>query len=707
MKSFFAEYISEQISITVKQVISAVKLFEEGNTVPFVSRYRKEATGNLDEEKLFEIEKFLKLYNELESRKETILKTIDEQGKLSPELRSQIEKICDSTLLEDIYLPYKPKRKTRASVARDSGLEPLALSVIEQKDFNVKALAEKYLCENYPDTEKVLQGARDIIAEMISEDSFIRDSLRRLYIREAVITSKVVKGKDEEGNNYRDYFEYNEAVVKCKSHRFMAITRGEKEGFLKVKISVNGDEPVGIIRKKYLRGNNEASRQVEMAIEDSYKRLLHPSMENDTLSYYGELSGKEAIRVFSSNLRQLLMLPPLGPSRILAIDPGFRSGCKIVCLDEHGSLLHNQNIYPHAPQNEKALAGKKIITLIEMYKIDAIAIGNGTASRETEHFIKSLRFKNDIKVFVVDESGASVYSASPVARKEFPGYDVTVRGAVSIGRRLIDPLAELIKIDPEAIGVGQYQHDVNPGHLKEELANVVVSCVNSVGVNINTASEELLKFISGLNAKTASGIIDYRNKKGGIKSREEIKKVKGIGETVFQQCAGFIRIPESANPLDNTAVHPESYYIVEKMARELKMKSEELAGNREKLKGINPDKFTDEKAGRETISDIINELLKPGRDPRGIPQMFAFDETIRSINDLKEDMILPGIVTNLTNFGVFVDIGLKISGLIHISELADKFISSPTEVVSLHQQLSVKVKSVDYERKRIQLTLKF
>ncbi len=666
MKIYFVDFIAAEAGILNKQIVASVKLFDDGNTVPFISRYRKEVTGNLDEEKLFLIEKYLKQYNELEERKVTVLNTISELGKLTPELKEQIEKTCDSTLLEDLYLPYKPKRKTRASTARENGLEPLALTILEQKNIDAEQAAEKYINDVFSGTEKVLQGARDIIAEMISEDSSVRDILRRLYIREAIITVKVVKGKEEEGANYRDYYAHTEPVTRCKSHRFMAILRGEKEGFLKVKISVDDEKVLQIIRRKYIRNNSEAAEQVSLATEESYKRLLHPSMENDTTAYYKDVSGNEAIKVFSSNLRQLLMLPPLGPARILALDPGYRSGCKVVCLDDHGSLLHNQTIYPHPPQSDRVLAGKKIITLIEMYKIDAIAIGNGTASRDTENFIKSLKYKNDIKVFVVDESGASVYSASAVARKEFPDYDVTVRGAVSIGRRLIDPLAELIKIDPEAIGVGQYQHDVSSKQLKEELGNVVISCVNAVGVNVNTASEELLKYVSGLNTKTAAAFIDYRNKKGGIKSREEFKKVKGIGDAAFQQCAGFIRVPESVNPLDNTAVHPESYPVVLKMAGDLKVDTATLAGNKEIIERISPEKYINSQTGKETVNDIISELRKQGRDPRGKPKMFAFDNTIKSVADLKEGMVLPGIVTNLTNFGVFVDIGIKVNGLIHI-----------------------------------------
>jgi uncharacterized protein len=707
MKNYFVDYATKLLAITSGQLHAAVTLLEEGNTVPFISRYRKEATGNMDEVKVFAAEKLLKQYNELEERKQTILQTIDEQGKLTDELRKHIEATCDMTVLEDIYMPYKPKRRTRAMTARENGLEPLALLILQQKPFAIEAEAEKLVCEAYPLAADVIKGACDIIAEMISEDAGVRESLRRLYVREAIMISKAAKGKEEEGANFRDYFDYSEPMCRSKSHRLMAVMRGEKDGYLKVKVSVDDEKALEIISRKYVRGNNASSKLVAEAAADSFKRLLHPSMESDVRTHYFEIASDEAIKVFSSNLRQLLMLPPLGPARILAIDPGFRTGCKIVCLDEHGMLLHNQTIYPHPPQNEKSMAGKKILTLIEMYKIEVIAIGNGTASRETEYFIKSLRFKNDLRVFMVDESGASVYSASAVARKEFPDYDVTVRGAVSIGRRLMDPLSELIKIDPEAIGVGQYQHDVNTKRMKEELGNVVVSCVNNVGVNVNTASEDLLRFVSGCNAKTAAAIIEYRTRKGGVKSREELKKVKGIGENVFRQAAGFLRVPESVHPLDNTAVHPESYHVVEKIAAEFKSDLKKLVGNTALAAKIIPEKYITADTGSETIKDIVTELLKPGRDPRGKPQMFSFDETIRTIDDLKEGMILPAIVTNMTNFGAFADIGLKISGLIHISEMADKFISSPAEVVSLHQQLQVKVKSVDLERKRIQLTLKF
>lgn len=707
MKKYYADYAAQTLGVTAGQLLSVVKLLEEGNTVPFISRYRKEATGNLDEVKVFAAEKLLKQYNELEERKQTVLQTIEEQGKLTDELRKRIGETCDMTVLEDIYLPYKPKRRTRAMTARENGLEPLALLIMQQKTFDIEQEAEKWVCDAYPLAEDVIQGACDIIAEMISEDATVRESLRRMYVREAVMASKVAKGREEEGANYRDYFEYSEPMYRCKSHRLMAVMRGEKEGFLKVKIAVEEDKATEIVSRKYVRGNNASSLLVADAAKDAFKRLLHPSMETDVRAHYFEIASDEAIKVFSSNLRQLLMLPPLGPARILAIDPGFRTGCKVVCLDEHGILMHNQTIFPHPPQNDRAMAAKKIMTLIEMYKIEAIAIGNGTASRETEHFITSMRFKNDLKVFVVDESGASVYSASAVARKEFPDYDVTVRGAVSIGRRLTDPLAELIKIDPEAIGVGQYQHDVNPKRLKEELGNVVVSCVNTVGVNVNTASEELLKYVSGCNTKTAAAIIEYRTKKGGVKTREELKKVKGIGENVFRQAAGFIRVPGSENPLDNSAVHPESYPLVAKMAADLKTDIKKLVGNKELAAAIKAEKYVSDTTGIETIKDIIAELVKPGRDPRGKPQMFSFDNSIKTIDDLKEGMVIPGIVTNMTNFGVFVDIGLKVSGLIHISELADRFVSSPAEVVSLHQQLQVKVKAVDYERKRIQLTLKF
>ena len=706
MKNYFLKYLTQTLSIQEKQTASVVRLLTEGNTVPFISRYRKEQTENLNEVQIFDIEKGLKQYNELESRKETVLNTIEEQGKLSPELKTRIENTCDMLTLEDIYLPYKPKRKTKASVARANKLEPLALWLLEQKNNDPFQKASAFINAEVPDIEAALQGARDIIAEVVSEDNRVRESLRKMYYREAVLGTKVVKGKDEEGLKYKDYFSFSEDISRCKPHRLMAVLRGESEGILKYKLGADEEKANSLIERYYLKANNDCGQQVKMAIEDSYKRLLHPSMETDTINFYKDLADKEAIKVFASNLRQLLLLPPLGPARILALDPGFRTGCKVVCLDETGDLIHNQTIYPHAPQNEKALAGKKILSLVEMYHIDAIAIGNGTASRETEHFIKALRFKKDIKVFIVDESGASVYSASPVARKEFPDYDVTVRGAVSIGRRLIDPLAELIKIDPEAIGVGQYQHDINAKNLKEELDNVVISCVNHVGVNVNTASEQLLTYVSGLSGKAAAAIIQHRTKEGKISSRNELKKVKGIGEVSFQQCAGFIRIPESDNPLDNTAVHPESYKLVEKMAKELKTDVKTLAGNKELVTKINPSKFISENTGVETINDILSELIKPGRDPRGKPTTFSFDDTIKSINDLSEGMVLNGIITNITNFGAFVDLGIKQNGLIHVSEMSDTFIKNPAEVVSIHQQVKVRIVSLDMERKRIQLSLK-
>jgi len=706
MKELYISFISNELNIKSNQILSTIKLLNESNTVPFISRYRKEMTGNLTEVDIFEIEKFLKKFTELENRKITIINSIKEQDKLTPELEKEINETISPIALEDIYLPYKPKRKTKATIAKSLGLEPLAHEILKQTNNNPLNIATKFLTNEVINEDFALQGARDIIAEIVSEDSRIREQVRNLFLRAADIQTKVVKAKAEDDSKYRDYFDFNEPINKCKPHRLMAILRALNEGVIRLSVKPDEEEATGIILRKYIKSKNLCSQQVEIAINDSYKRLICPSIENDTINHYKAIADKEAIKVFASNLRQLLMLPPLGPRRILAIDPGFRTGCKIVCLDEQGNLIHNQTIYPHPPNDDKAMAGKKILSTIEMYKINTIAIGNGTASRETEYFIKSLRFKKDIDVYMVDESGASVYSASTIARKEFPDYDVTVRGAVSIGRRLIDPLAELIKIDPCSIGVGQYQHDIDENRLKEELDNVVISVVNNVGVNVNTASDKLLTYVSGLGQKTAEKLVLHRKTKGTFNKREEILEVQGIGTKAYEQCAGFLKIPNSINPLDNTAIHPEKYNLINKMAKSINTNITNLLGNEKLINQINIEKFIDQHTGIQTLNDIINELKKPGIDPRGKVKSFSFDETIRSINDLKEGMIIPGIVSNITNFGVFVDIGLKQSGLIHISELADRFVANPTEVVNVHQHLFVKVISVDIDRKRIQLSLK-
>ncbi|SCD19222.1 Transcriptional accessory protein Tex/SPT6 [Proteiniphilum saccharofermentans] len=698
--------ISKSLNIPIRNVENSIKLLEEGATIPFISRYRKEVTGGLDEVKIANIKELNEKYTELEKRKEYVLKSISEQEKLTPELEKKITDCWDSTELEDIYLPYKPKRQTRAEIARKNGLEPLAKWLMAQYHGSPEAKATQYLNEKVADTEAALKGARDIIAEWVNEDAHARQMVRNMFARDAIIISKVVKGKEEEGEKYRDYFDFSAPLSRCPSHRILAIRRGEVEGFLRVSISPDDEKCLDRLVPRYAKNDTEAADQVEDAVTDSYKRLLKPSIETE----FGNLSKKQAdeaaIAVFAENLRQLLLAPPLGQKRILGVDPGYRTGCKLVCLDEQGNLLHNETIYPHPPQNEFTKSASKVVKLVSTYRIDAIAIGNGTASRETERFITSLRYEKEVKVFVVSESGASVYSASKIAREEFPEYDVTVRGAVSIGRRLSDPLAELVKIDPKSIGVGQYQHDVDQTKLKRSLDQTVENCVNLVGVNLNTASKHLLTYISGLGEVLAQNIVNWRTENGPFRSRKELKKVARLGEKAFEQCAGFLRIPDAENPLDNSAVHPESYAIVEQMAEDLQCTVKELIRNKPLIGTIDINRYKTEKVGEETLTDILQELEKPGRDPRTKVQVLEFDPNIRAINDLKEGMILPGIVTNITNFGCFVDVGIKENGLVHISELADRFVSSPTDVVSLHQHVKVRVLSVDLERKRIQLSMK-
>jgi uncharacterized protein len=706
MNSKHIKIISSELAISEKQVYNTLTLLDDGSTIPFISRYRKEMTGGLDEIKIIQVQELNKKLIEIDKRRETIINTIEEQGKLTPELKEKIEKATTLTELEDIYLPYKPKKKTKGSIAREKGLEPLAQIILKQEEKNIFIIAEKFLNEKVENIEAAMQGARDIIAEIINENEIVRKQLRYLFEREAVITSKVVKAKEEEGVKYKDYFKYSEPLKKCPSHRYLAILRGENENILKVKISPDEEKAIDLIKKIVIKSNNECSKQIEIAVKDSYKRLLEPSIENEFKTQYKEKADDEAIKVFAENLRQLLLAPPLGQKRVLAIDPGYRTGCKIVCLDELGNLLHNETIYPHPPQNEKAKSANKITSLVESYNIDAIAIGNGTASRETEQFIKLLRFTNPVQVFVVSESGASVYSASETAREEFPEYDVTVRGAISIGRRLIDPLAELVKIDPKSIGVGQYQHDVDQKKLKESLDRVVVSCVNLVGVNLNTASKHILSYISGLGPQLANNIIEYRNANGPFKSRYDLLKVKRMGDKAFEQCAGFLRIREGLNPLDNTSVHPESYHIVEKMSGDLGCSINELIKQNELRTKIDLKKYINEKIGLPTLQDIMNELAKPGLDPRSTIKIFEFGD-VYTIEDVKPGMILPGIVTNITNFGAFVDIGVKQDGLVHISKMANKFIKDPNEIVKLHQHIKVKVIEVDIERKRINLSLIF
>ncbi len=698
--------IAQSLSIPIKSIENCVQLLEEGATIPFISRYRKEATGGLDEVQVGQVQSLHEKYMELVKRKEFVLKTIAEQEKLTPELEKAIEGCWDATELEDLYLPYKPKRRTRAEMAREKGLEPLAGWLMAQHRGSPEAKAVMFVSEEVPSADEALKGACDIIAEWVNEDAAARQAVRNIFAREAVITSKVVKGKEEEGEKYRDYFNFASPLSRCPSHRVLAIRRGEAEGFLRVSISPEEERCIDRLTRRFVKNDSEAADHVEGAVVDAYKRLLKPSIETEFANLSKEKADDEAIAVFAGNLRQLLLAPPLGQKRILAIDPGYRTGCKVVCLDEQGNLLHNETIYPHPPQNEVAKAANKVAKLVSAYRIEAIAIGNGTASRETERFVANLRYDREVKLFVVSESGASVYSASKIAREEFPEYDVTVRGAVSIGRRLSDPLAELVKIDPKSIGVGQYQHDVDPEKLKRSLDQTVESCVNQVGVNLNTASKHLLTYVSGLGDALAQNIVDWRAENGPFRSRDELKKVPRLGEKAFQQCAGFLRVPNSENPLDNSAVHPESYPVVRRMAGDLNLPVQELMHNKPLIDTIDINRYKTETVGTETLTDILQELEKPGRDPRGEAKVLEFDPNIRVISDLKEGMVLPGVVTNITNFGCFVDVGIKENGLVHISELANRFVSNPAEVVSLHQHVKVKVLSVDLERKRIQLSMK-
>lgn len=706
MQSKTTAIIAQNLGINHTQVFNTMQLLSEGATVPFIARYRKERTGSLDEVQIQQIKELNEKYAELEKRKETVLKTIEEQEKLTPELKERIVNCYDTVELEDIYLPYKPKRRTKATIARGKGLEPLAKIVMKQEERDIEFRAGRFLSDQVESVEEALAGARDIIAEWIAESEKARNIVRRAFEKGAMISAKVVKGKEEEAAKYRDYFDWNEPLKKCPSHRLLAMRRGENEGFLRVSVSPDSDRAVEQLERFFIKGNNACSRQVAMAVKDSYKRLIEPSIETEFANSSKEKADDEAIKVFAENLKQLLLAPPLGPKRIMAIDPGYRTGCKVVCLDEQGNLLHNENIYPHKPQEEKKMAAKKVTSMVEMYQIEAIAIGNGTASRETEYFIKNLRYSRDVKVFVVSEDGASVYSASPVARQEFPQYDVTVRGAVSIGRRLMDPLAELVKIDPKSIGVGQYQHDVDQKKLKNSLDSVVELCVNSVGVNLNTASKHLLTYISGLGPQLAENIVEHRKVNGPFKTREELKKVARMGPKAFEQAAGFLRIPDGENPLDNSAVHPESYKIVRQMAKDLMCDIKDLIRNESLVSKIDFQKYITKDTGWPTLNDIRAELLKPGRDPRKPIKVFEFADGIFSITDLQPGMILPGIVNNITKFGAFVDVGVKESGLVHISELADRFISDPNEIVKLHQHVKVRVKEVDLERKRIQLSMK-
>lgn len=705
----FSRMISDALKLPEHRVQNTLKLLLDGATIPFISRYRKEATGGMDEVQISEINARYEKLCELAKRKETILSTIGELGKLTPELSKRIADCWEGTELEDIYLPYKPKRKTRAEIARQKGLEPLAVLLLMQRENNLAAKARAFVKGDVKDEEDALKGARDIIAEQVNEDERARNQIRRQFERQGVITAKVVKGKegDEAAAKYRDYFDFSEPLKRCTSHRLLAIRRGEKEGILKVSITPADETECGEwLERLFVKTNNECAHQVAEAVNDAYKRLLKPSIETEYAAISKEKADDEAIRVFAGNLRQLLLAPPLGQKRVMGIDPGFRTGCKVVCLDAQGALLHNEAIYPHPPKSEYKQAARKLTQLVEQYKIEAIAIGNGTASRETEQFVTSQRYDREIQVFVVSEDGASIYSASKTAREEFPDYDVTVRGAVSIGRRLIDPLAELVKIDPKSIGVGQYQHDVDQSKLKASLDQTVESCVNLVGVNVNTASKHLLTYVSGLGAALAQNIVDYRTENGAFRSRRELLKVPRMGAKAFEQCAGFLRIPGAENPLDNSAVHPESYSVVERMAKDLGCSVTDLIKNKELRSRIKIENYITDSVGLPTLTDIMQELDKPGRDPRRKIEMFEFDKNVRTLDDLQEGMELPGIVTNITNFGCFVDIGIKENGLVHVSQLADRFISDPSTVVSIHQHVRVRVMSIDRERKRIQLTMK-
>lgn len=710
MEKSYIKYISELMSLKEWQVEHCVELLADGATVPFISRYRKERTGQLDEVQVTEIKHWFIKFAELDKRKEAVLKSIGEQGKLTPQLEKQIVSCIQMQEVEDIYLPFKPKRRTRASIAREKGLEPLAMAMLTFNVPNFEKYVHSFVDGNLlPDTDAVLQGARDIVAEVISERADIRQELRKFYAKSARVVSRVSKGKDEEGEKYENYFNFSEDLWRIPAHRLLAILRGEQEGCLLVKLEADATIAKKIINRILYNGEKCSTfklfEQLDMAADDSFKRLLHPSVENEVLKLAKEKADLASIKVFGENLRQLLLAAPVGEKRTLAIDPGFRTGCKVVCLGANGELLHNDTIYPHPPANEKVMAMKKISNMIQAYKIEVIAIGNGTAARETEAFIKRLAMPPNVKVFSVSEDGASIYSASPVAREEFPEYDVTVRGAVSIGRRLMDPLAELVKIDPKSLGIGQYQHDVDQTLLKEKLDDVVMSCVNSVGVNLNTASRHLLGYVSGIGPALAQNIVEYRNANGPFTSRAQLLKVKRLGEKVYEQAAGFLRIPGAVNPLDNSAVHPERYELVEKMARDSHISIGELIGNKEKIQALDVEKYISDEVGLPTLNDILQEVAKPGRDPRTVAKVLEFAADIHSIEDLKPGMELPGIVSNITNFGAFVDIGIKQNGLIHISNMADKYVSNPNDILKLHQHVTVKVLEVDLKRGRIQLKL--
>ena len=706
--NIYAKLIAGQTNLSEEHVANTIALLDLGCTIPFIARYRKERTGNLNEVQIAQISDMYDKLQELSKRKETILKTIGEQGKLTDELKKRIDDCWESTVLEDLYLPFKPKRRTRAQVAREQGLEPLATLLLLQRESQPKTAAARFVKGDVKDTESAIKGAQDIIAEMVSEDERSRNQLRNAYRRDAIISSKVVKAKadSDEAAKYSDYFDFTEPLRRCSSHRLLAMRRGESEGILRVSITADDTECLERLKRQYIRGRGACSLLVEEAVEDSYKRLLRPSIETEFASLSKDKADEDAILVFAENLRQLLLAAPLGQKRVMGIDPGFRTGCKVVCLDAQGNLLHHEAIFPHPPVNHRMQATMHVQQLVEQYGIEAIAIGNGTASRETSDFVKGLDFKHKVQTFVVSEDGASVYSASKIAREEFPDEDVTVRGAVSIGRRLMDPLAELVKIDPKSIGVGQYQHDVDQGKLKKSLDLTVESCVNSVGVNLNTASQHLLTYVSGLGPTLAKNIVEYRREHGAFTSRAQLKKVPRLGPSAYEQCAGFLRIPGAKNPLDNSAVHPESYAIVSQMAKDCGCSVDELMADREKRSKIDIRRYVNDTVGIPTLTDIMSELEKPGRDPREQIEEFEFDPNVTSIEDLVEGMVLPGIVTNITNFGAFVDIGVHQDGLVHISQLANRYVKDPNEVVHLHQHVQVMVKEIDLRRNRIALTMR-
>lgn len=704
----FTNKISQEFGVTTRVAENVIKLLSEGATVPFIARYRKEMTNTMNEETVADVKKRLEQLDELEKRKEFVLKSISEQEKLTPELEKQINNAETLQDVEDLYLPYKPKRRTKAEIARQKGLEPLAKLIMSQNNDDVNGMAKRFINKekDVNNEEEALKGACDIMAEWISENINGRNKIRKIYHRDGVISSTLVKGKESEAQTYKQYFDFNEPIAKAPSHRILALFRAEDEGLLKVKLSINADDALNVLDSIFLRNDNASTDLVQDAIDDAWKRLLEPSLETEMRALYKEKADEVAVKVFAENLRQLLLAAPLGKKRVLALDPGFRTGCKVVILNEYGALVHNETIYPHPPQNEHGKAAAKIANLVQAYKIDVIAIGNGTAGRETEDFVKSIRFDRDITAVMVNESGASIYSASKVAREEFPDYDITVRGAVSIGRRLMDPLAELVKIDPKSIGVGQYQHDVNQKMLGDELNSVVESCVNAVGVELNSASEQLLSYVSGVGPQLASSIVKYRNENGGFTSRKQLLEVPRLGSKAYEQCAGFLRIHGAKQPLDASAVHPESYHIVEKMAKKLGVNVGELIGNEELIAKINPKEFIEKDFGIETINDIIDELKKPGRDPRKSFEVFEFDKNIRTINDLRQGMQLVGIVTNITAFGCFVDIGVHQDGLVHISQMSNSYITDPNQVVKLNQKVKVTVTDVDIPRKRISLSMK-